>query len=181
MKIIDFYSYLDKLKRTKREGWIRNGITDSESVADHSLSVAALSMILAPHLNVNRDKLIKMALIHDIGESIIGDVQWYNSEKGIDEKVLAKKEKDEGKAVRKILKTLGNDEYLKLWEEMEEKKTREARIHKEIDRIDMALQAYFNERRTGKNLSRFFDFTDLFISEPLIIEIMKEIRSLRKT
>ncbi|MEX2013085.1 MAG: HD domain-containing protein [Candidatus Levyibacteriota bacterium] len=180
MKIIDFYRYLDKLKRTKREGWIADGIMDSESVADHSLSVAALSMVLAPHLNVDRDKLIKMALIHDIGESIIGDVQWYTQGKGIDKKVLAKKEKDEGKAVRKILETLGDSEYLKLWEEMEEKKTREAKIHKEIDRIDMALQAYFNEKRTGKNLARFFDFTDLFISEPLIKEIMKEVRSSRK-
>src|ERR1035437_6817797 len=111
MKIIDFYKYLDDLKRTKRTGWLGKGISDSESVADHSLSVAALSMILAPKLDVDRDKLIKMALIHDIGESIIGDVQWYTPGKGIDKKVLAKKEKDEGEAVRKILKTLGDKEY----------------------------------------------------------------------
>ena len=139
MKILDFYKYLDKLKRTKRAGWISQGILDSESVADHSYSVAALSMILAPKLSVDGDKLIKMALIHDIGESIIGDVRWYTPEKGLDKDVLAKKEKDEGKAVRKILETLGKDEYLQLWEEMEGKKTKEAKIHKEIDRIDLAL------------------------------------------
>jgi putative hydrolase of HD superfamily len=179
MKIIDFYKYLDDLKRTKRMGWVGKGIPDSESVADHSLSVATLSMILAPELDVDRDKLIKMALIHDIGESIIGDVQWYTPGKGIDREVLAKKEKDEGEAVRKILETLGDEEYLILWEEMEEKKTREAKIHKEIDRIDLALQAYFNEKRTGIDLATFFDFTELFISEDLIKEIMKEIRALR--
>ncbi len=178
MKLLDFYGYLDKLKHTKRSGWVRKNITDPESVADHSFSVATLSMILAPKLNVDRDKLIKMALIHDIGESIIGDVVWhYNGKLMLD--VLVKKEKDEGEAMRKILATLEDDEYLELWEEMEKKETREAKIHKEIDRIDLALQAYFYEEKMGQKHDQLFDFVKEYINEPMIIEVFEEIKTLR--
>lgn len=126
-----------------------------------------------------KEKFIKMALIHDLGESIIGDVLWYNKDKGIDRTKLAKKEKDEEKAMRKILKTLKNKEYLDLWIEMEEKKTKEAKLHKEIDRLDMALQAFFNEKRAGIKLDDFFDFADLFIKDAVVKEIMKEIKAMR--
>lgn len=180
LKILDFYKYLDKLKRTKRQGWVKAGVKGSESVSDHSFSTSVLSMILAPKLKVNTEKFIKMALIHDMGESIIGDVLWYNRDKGVDRKKLAKKEIDEDNAMRKILKTLGNEEYLELWIEMEKKNTREAKMHKEIDRLDLALQAFFNEKRTGLNLDGFFDFADIFIESKEIKKIMKEIRSLRK-
>lgn len=180
LKIVDFYGYLDKLKRTKRAGWVKAGIKDSESVSDHSFSTSVLSMILAPKLKVDTEKFIKMALIHDIGESVIGDVLWYNKDKGVDKKKLSKKEKDEGDAMRKILKILGGNEYLELWTEMEEKKTKEAIMHKEIDRLDLALQAFFNEKRTGVDLEGFFDFADVFIENNEVKNIMKEIRKLRK-
>lgn len=180
MKVLKFYEYLDKLKRTKRQGWIKAGINDSESVSDHSFSTSVLSMILAPKLKVDTEKFIKMALIHDIGESIIGDVLWYSKDNGVDKKKLSKKEKDESNAMKKILRTLVGNEYLELWAEMEEKKTKEAIMHKEIDRLDLALQAYFNEKRTGVNLDGFFDFADLFIESIEIKDVMKEIRRVRK-
>lgn len=179
MKILGFYKYLDKLKRTKREGWVRAGVPDSENVSDHSFSTSVLSMILADNLKVNKEKFIKMALIHDLGESIIGDVLWYSKAKGIDKAKLAKKEKDEGKAMRRILRTLENKEYLNLWIEMEQKKTKEAKLHKEIDRLDMALQAYFNEKRTGIKLDGFFDFAELFIKDEAIKKMLQEIKALR--
>lgn len=179
MKVLDFYKYIDKLKRTKRAGWVKAGIADSESVSDHSFSTSVLSMILADKLKVDKEKFVKMALIHDLGESIIGDVLWYSIAKGVDKEKLAKKEKDEGKAMRKILKTLKNKEYLDLWIEMEKKETKEAKLHKEIDRLDLALQAFFYEKRTGIKLDGFFDFADLFIKDETIKEIMKEIKSLR--
>lgn len=179
MKLLDFYEYLDKLKRTKREGWVRAGIPDSENVSDHTFSTSVLSMVLAEKLKVNREKFIKMALIHDLGESIIGDVLWYTKDKGIDKAKLDKKEKDEGEAMRKILKTLGNKEYLELWNEMEEKKTKEAKLHKEIDRLDMAFQAFFNEKRTGISLDGFFDFVEIFIQNEVIKKVLKKIKDSR--
>lgn len=180
MKILDFYKYLDKLKSTKRAGWVKKKIVNSESVADHSFSVAVLSMILASELDVDRDKLIKMALIHDIGESIIGDVIWHYPGKGLMADILDKKERDEEEAMRKILETLGDSEYLDLWKEMEEKKTREAKIHKEIDRIDLALQAYFYEEKTGRKHDQLFDFVDEYTNDPVIKSILREILSRRK-
>lgn len=94
MKIVDFYHYTDLLKRTKRAGWVKAGINDSESVSDHSFSTSLLSMIMAPKLKADSEKLIKMALIHDLGESIMGDVFWYSKEKGVNKKTLSRKERD---------------------------------------------------------------------------------------
>lgn len=179
MKLLDFYGYVDQLKRTRRAGWVKAGISDSENVSDHSFSTSILSMILADKLGADKEKLIKMALIHDLGESIIGDVLWYSKDKGIDRVKLAKKEKDEGKAMRKILKTLNNREYLDLWTEMEEKRTKEAKLHKEIDRLDLAFQAFFNEKRTDVKLDGFFDFVEMFIENKTIKKILEEIMSSR--
>lgn len=179
MKLLDFYGYVDQLKRTRRAGWVKAGISDSENVSDHSFSTSILSMILADKLGADKEKLMKMALIHDLGESIIGDVLWYSKDKGIDRVKLAKKEKDEGKAMRKILKTLNNREYLDLWTEMEEKRTKEAKLHKEIDRLDLAFQAFFNEKRTDVKLDGFFDFVEMFIENKTIKKILEEIMSSR--
>lgn len=180
MKIINFYKYLDKLKRTKRKGWVDAKIPDSESVADHSFSTAILSMILAPKFKVDREKLIKMALIHDIGESVTGDVTWFSRTHGVDKKVFAKKEENEKKVMKKILTILKRKEYLDLWKEMSEMKTKEAILHKEIDRLDMSLQAYYNEKRTKINLDGFFHFADLFIKDKEIVKLLSKIKSTRK-
>lgn len=179
MKLLDFYGYLDKLKRTKRSGWVKAGIPDPENVSDHSFSTAILSMILANDLKVDKEKFIKMGLIHDLGESIIGDIIWFNKDKGIDRTILAKKEKDETEAMKKILETLGNKEYLDLWTEMEEGKTKEAKLHKDIDKLDLAFQAFFNEKRTGIKLDDFFYYAYSFIKNNEIKKILKEIKSSR--
>jgi len=179
MKIINFYKYLDKLKRTKRKGWVDAKIPDSESVSDHSFSTAVLSMILGPKFKVNTEKLIKMALIHDIGESITGDITWFSKAHGVNKEVLIKKEKNERMVMKKILSTLKNNEYLDLWKEMDEMKTKEAKLHKEIDRLDMTLQAYYNEKRTKINLDGFFHFADLFIKDKNIKKILDKIKILR--
>lgn len=180
MDIIKFYKYIAKLKQVKREGWVRKKIKNSESVAEHSFSTAVLAMVLAPRLKVNREKLIKMALIHDIGESVIGDVLWYTKEKGVDKKRLAKKQKDEDQAMKRILMMLADKkEYLSLWKEMVDIKTREARLLKEIDRLDLGIQAFFYEKTNRKNLEDFFDFVDLYIKHPTIKKIIKQVRMLR--
>jgi putative hydrolase of HD superfamily len=46
-----------------------------ESVADHSYALSILSLSLADGtLNLNREKVLLMSLLHDLGESIIGDI-----------------------------------------------------------------------------------------------------------
>lgn len=155
-------------------------IRRSESVSDHSFSTAILAMLLAQKLGVNREKFIKMALIHDIGESIIGDVLWYDPKTGVKHEVLRKKNEDEMRAMKKILAHLEDKEYIKLWEEIAEMKTKDAKLLKEIDRLDFGIQTFFYEKRTKKNLQHFFDFVDLYIKHPLLKGMMNRIIKLRK-
>ena len=57
---------LENLKKTKRTGWIRAGVVNPESVADHSFRMAFLALILGKDMGVDTQKAVCMALVHDI-------------------------------------------------------------------------------------------------------------------
>ena len=61
------------LKRLDRSGWVREGISNPESVAAHSWGVAWLVVALCPS-DIDREKALMMAVINDIGEVRIGDL-----------------------------------------------------------------------------------------------------------
>ncbi len=74
MDIIRFFSKIRKLKEIERSGWVVSGVKKPESVADHSFGVALLVMLLGKNKNIDLEKALKMALIHDLGEAITGDI-----------------------------------------------------------------------------------------------------------
>ena len=59
------------LKSTKRTGWIYRDIRDPESIADHMYQMAAMALIAEDIPGINRDKCIRMAIVHDIAEAIV--------------------------------------------------------------------------------------------------------------
>ena len=74
-KAVDFARIVGRLKTTPRTGWVRRGVPRYESVADHSWRVATLSLLLAGRKDVDfTNKCLPMALIHDVAESLIGDI-----------------------------------------------------------------------------------------------------------
>ena len=87
-KLIDILHYAGKIKKVKRAGWVVKGIKSPESVAEHTYGVAFLCILLAKEFKLNESKLMKMAFIHDLGESIIGEIIL---EKGAREKILRRK------------------------------------------------------------------------------------------
>ena len=154
-----FFSYLEKLKYLPRSGWVRDRVPKPESVAEHSFKAAVMAMVLADavHLKVNKEKLLKMALIHDVGESIIGDIIQYAPNGDILHKVRAKKHKDELAAIKKIFGKIPNgEEYIGLFEEFEAHKTNEAIIFNELDRLELVLQAAEYEKTYGMTLGTYF-------------------------
>ena len=73
-KIDNLIEYIFKLKNIKRTGWISKAkILRAESVADHSYSLTALSMVFSDFLGLDTQKVMKMCIIHDLAETIIGD------------------------------------------------------------------------------------------------------------
>ena len=72
--IIELLHMIGKLKELKRTGWVLRKVPNPESVADHTFRVLIMALLLADKLNLDKNKCVQMALIHDISESITGDI-----------------------------------------------------------------------------------------------------------
>ena len=118
----------------------------SESVADHCFRLTFMLAFACSHMEktLNFERVIKMALVHDLVEAYTGDVpfsHYYNKPKIIEEI----KEK-ENEAINKIRSQVGNllgQELYQLWIEFEEQKTVEAQLVFNMDKLESILQ--FNE------------------------------------
>ena len=67
----DFLITCGNLKRTKRTGWIRNSINNPESIADHMHRMSLIAMSIKD-TKIDKQKLVKMAIVHDLAEAIAG-------------------------------------------------------------------------------------------------------------
>ncbi|CAI9787432.1 unnamed protein product [Fraxinus pennsylvanica] len=141
---IDFLSLCHRLKTTKREGWVRRQVENPESIADHMYRMGLMALICADIPEINRDKCIKMAIVHDIAEAIVGDI---TPSDGIPKHEKNRRERPRAK------------EIADLWMEYEENSTQEAKIVKDFDKVEMILQALEYENDQGKDLEEFFQST----------------------
>ena len=163
---IDFLSACGKLKRTLRTGWTKYPrITSVESVAEHSFRIALMAFVFGTQEKTDDDdgldvqKLVTLALVHDISECIVGDITPHCG--------VSKEEKNrlEVEAMRTLKETLGSDmggeTIERLWLEYENGSSREARVVKELDKLEMLLQAseYENEYG-GVDLTEFYASCD---------------------
>ncbi|CAN1326290.1 5'-deoxynucleotidase hdd1 [Linum perenne] len=67
---IDFLSLCHRLKTTKRAGWVKRDVRDPESIADHMYRMGLMGLILPDIPGIDRDKCVKMAIVHDIAEGM---------------------------------------------------------------------------------------------------------------
>ena len=141
-----------KLKEIQRTGWIYSGLCDVESVAAHSWGVSFLALLLCPK-NLDRNKVLSMCIIHDLGEAIVGDITPKDN--------IPKEEKYalELQAIKEITKASNIQvEIHQLWEEYEENSTEEAKFVKACDKLDMALQAtLYSKKNTNFDPSEFIN------------------------
>ena len=169
----DFFFSVLELKNIPRKGWSdKLRISQPESVADHSFAMTIMSMVLANEKNVNAEKIMKMSLLHDLAESKIGDLTPKEISK--DEKTIL-----ENSAMKEILSQLPSnlfEEYQKIWNEFQEKKSKESLLLHEIDKLEMAFQAkkYLNESNKEK-VQLFFDSAKNEINDETIIKLFKNI------
>ena len=162
------------LKTVHREGWKENlQINYPESVADHSYSVSVMSMILADLEGLNTEKIIKMALLHDLAESIIGDIT-PSSMKNDD------KNTKENHAMQKILMNLPNEirkSYFKIWDEYQNNSSKESSLLHDIDKLEMAFQAKFYQESgiSKEKLVTFYDTAKIGIKNKNLRNILSNI------
>ena len=147
-KQIDFIVEIDKIKHIFRKTRLFDG-SRFENDAEHAWHFALLALVLQEYANDSIDvhKVITMALIHDIVEIDAGDVIAYDTE----QRLLA--EEKERKAAERIFGMLPDeqrDEFMKIWNEFEERKTPEARFAAALDRFEPILQNYMTNFSTWK-------------------------------
>jgi len=179
--LVDFAKKIGKLKLVKRTGWIIFGkIKDPESVADHTMRLASLALVAGDELEVDKRKLVDMAIVHDLGESIIGDIVHEYADRDLPNS--HDKSKAESSAIKELFKDIKNgDEFLKIWQEYEDQKTKEAIVLKQLDKFEMVLQALeYQEVTDPKNLEPFWINARKHIKHPVIKRWLEEIEQQRK-
>ncbi len=186
--LIEAYFEFNHLKQLFRQGWIKNlGIPSEkcESVADHVWGLTLLSLFIADEYfpDLDRCKLIKMALIHEFGEIYAGDLIVERGKDGVGNDGLSSKqaERRERKAVYAIFSKLRNgNEYVALWEELHSRESREARFIYQMDRLEMAFQGCVYELQGYGNAQEFFDNTRKRLSDPELGKLLDKLMDLRK-
>ncbi|WEW59604.1 hypothetical protein PRK78_005078 [Emydomyces testavorans] len=151
---IPFFHLLERLKTTKREGWRRFGIKDGESISDHMYRMAVMTMLAPPSLaqKLNIPHCTKMALVHDMAESVVGDIT------PVDINITkAEKARREAEVMEYIAKTLlggvyggsAGESLRTVFQEYEDNETLEAKFVHDIDKMELILQTIEYERTHG--------------------------------
>ncbi|OJJ42724.1 hypothetical protein ASPZODRAFT_147125 [Penicilliopsis zonata CBS 506.65] len=158
---VPFFHLLERLKTTKREGWRRFGISHGESISDHMYRMSIMTMMAPPSLSakLNIPHCTKMALIHDMAESLVGDIT------PVDKDVTkAEKARREAAVMDYITKDLlggvpggqlSGPEILRVFQEYEDNETLEAKFVHDVDKMELLLQMVEYERTHAIDLTEF--------------------------
>lgn len=178
LPLIEAYFEFNHLKQLYRQGWLRVGVSPErcESVAEHSLGVALLCLFIADTWFPEADasKVVRIALLHDLGEARVGDITPHDG--------VSKEEKHalERRAVEQILGKLPRGaQYLALWDEYEQGTSFEARLVRQVDRLEMGLQACVYEHQGMGDLSQFFASAEKALESPELRAVLAELQTLR--
>ena len=135
-RLASFFAHVAALKRMPRTGWLQRGVPDPESVAAHSFGVAALAAVTAAAAGADPARAALIAVMHDLAEALTGDL---TPADGVPD---GRKRRQEERAARRILAGVDPDGTLMAaWLDYADRRTPEGRLVKDLDKIDMALQA----------------------------------------
>lgn len=169
---------INHLKQLYRRGWLALGVPPErcESVAEHSFGTAVLALLLSQDRTdgLDANRMIHMALLHDFGEIHAGDTTPADG-------IAPEEKRDrEHRSVEEVLSKLpGGAGLLALWEEYERGETPEARFVRQLDRLEMALQAAVYEKQGPADLGEFFATAAEDVSQPELKALLTELENLR--
>lgn len=136
-KVFKFFHQAGKLKTTMR--FLEGKDIVRESSAAHSWRLSLMTFVLADELKLNLDteKALKIAIVHDIAESITGDIDFVLISGGVVSR--EKKKKLEEGAMQEIKNSLSEKagkEIYNLWKEFETQSSNEAKFVKALDKLE---------------------------------------------
>ena len=134
--LLQFLRAAERLKVETRSAWTSAG--EPESVAEHSWRLCLMALAFAHHFpDVDVARLLKICIIHDLGEAIGGDIP------APEQIARGSKSADERRDLLRLLEPLPpavQDEITSLWDEYESAATPEARLAKALDKLETILQ-----------------------------------------
>ncbi|XP_053300797.1 HD domain-containing protein 2 isoform X1 [Pleuronectes platessa] len=175
--MLQFMKLIGQLKRVPRTGWVYREVKKPESVSDHMYRMAMMSLTITDP-TVDKDRCIKLALVHDMAECIVGDIA------PSDNVSKAEKHRREEEAMRHLSSLLPEglkQEMYGLWEEYETQSSAEARLVKQFDLLEMILQAHEYEELEGApgRLQEFFDSTSGRFHHPDVLQLLSSLNEER--
>lgn len=155
--ILAFFQIVRLLKTQPRTGWVDHGIPNPETISDHMYRMSIMAMCI-PNEKIDISKCVKVALVHDIAETLVGDITPFG---GVDKEEKSRREYETVKYLSKIIEPYNawfSKELVELWLDYEEIRTIEARYVKDIDKFEMIEQAWEYEQEHGPshNLDQFY-------------------------
>jgi len=150
--ILDFLRASERLKVTRRSAYTSDG--QQESVAEHTWRLCLMALVLAPEFPaVDFAKLVRICVVHDLGEAVGGDVPAPEQERRRAAGVATGKGEDERRDLLTLLEPLPparRQEIVSLWDEYEDATTPEAKLAKALDKLETIMQ-----HTQGKNPAAF--------------------------
>ena len=144
--VLTFLRAAERLKTVLRSGWTSEG--QQESVAEHTWRLCLMAMLLYGHTpGIDLARLLKMCLIHDLGEAIGGDVPAPAQQAGVSK--AGQERVDLLQLVAPLTPALQH-EIVELWDDYEAAGSPEAKIAKGLDKLETILQ-----HNQGKNPADF--------------------------
>lgn len=141
-ELLEILSVAEKLKCNTRHCYTSSG--RRESVAEHSWRISLMAMLLTKEFpEADMDKVMRMCLIHDLGEAFTGDIPSFDK--------TAENERTEEQLLREWVDTLPEnyrEEMTALYSEMDARQTQEAKIYKALDNLEAVIQHNFSELST---------------------------------
>jgi putative hydrolase of HD superfamily len=140
--ILDFLRSAERLKSTTRTGYTSAG--EQESVAEHTWRLCLMALVMRPAFpEIDFAKLVKICIIHDLGEAIHGDVPAPEQARRAALGTSAGKAADERRDLLELLAPLPpalRDEITALWDEYEAAESPEAKVAKGLDKLETIMQ-----------------------------------------
>ena len=141
-ELLEVLQIAERLKDATRHCYTKNG--RHESVAEHSWMMTLMAYFMKDEFpEVDMDKVIRMCIIHDLGECFTGDIPTFDKTKSHEE--------NEETLLYSWVRTLPENyanEMISLYEEMAERKTIESKIYKAIDSLEALIQHNISDLST---------------------------------
>jgi 5'-deoxynucleotidase YfbR-like HD superfamily hydrolase len=137
-RVLSFLVLSERLKCELRHSWLSSG--RQESVAEHTWQMALMALLMHRHLAepVDIEKTLKMVLVHDLVEAVVGDVPFFDT--GERKRLKARREQEAIGTIRAALDPATGQEVHDLWQEYEAKATAEARFATALDHLEVQVQ-----------------------------------------